>query len=55
MLVIAIKLLEDDMLAKEVYKQQLEMSWPGLTRETTRDICKTIGLPDVCTEEVTKY
>ena len=52
-LVNAIKLLEDDMLAKEVYKQQLEMSWPGLTREA-RDICKTLGLPDICSEEVTK-
>ena len=53
LLVKAIKMLEDDMLAKEVFKQQLEMNWPGLTRED-REICEAIRLPDVCTVEITK-
>ena len=30
------------------------MNWPGLTREA-REICEAIGLPDVCTVEVTKH
>ena len=54
LLVKAIKMLEDDVLAKEVFKQQLEMDWPGLTREA-REICQAIGLPDVCTVKVTKH
>ena len=49
----AIKMLEDDVLAKEVFNQQLEMNWPGLTKEA-REICEAIGPPDVCTVEVTK-
>ena len=33
-------------LARQVYKQQLALGWPGLAKEVS-DICQTVGLPDV--------
>ena len=46
-----IKQLDD----KEVFTQQMELDWPlpGLCQEAIV-ICKTIGLKDVCTQEVEK-
>ena len=49
----AIKQMDDKELAKEVFKQQMDMDWPGLSQEASV-ICKTIGLPDICKEEVQK-
>ena len=53
LLVKAIRQLEDNVLAKEVFDQQLEMGWPGLNKEAT-EICESIGLPDVCRKDVSK-
>ena len=40
-------------LAKLVMEEQLMMGWPGLCQEVSA-ICDTIGLPDVCQEDVDK-
>jgi hypothetical protein len=52
-LVKAIREQEDGSLAKEVLNEQLEMGWPGLAREAA-EICKEIGLRNVCVEVVDK-
>ena len=52
LLVVAIKKAEGT-LAKMVMEEQLLMGWPGLCQEVSR-ICDTIGLPDVCLEDVDK-
>ena len=49
----AIKRQEDGVLAKEVLEQQLLMGWPGLAREV-EEICREVGLPNLCYEEVDK-
>ena len=49
----AIRKQEDGGLAREVWEEQVEMSWPGLANEVTH-ICKEIGLPDASRQEVTK-
>ena len=49
----AIKRQEDEVLAKEVLEQQLLMGWPGLAREV-EEICREVGLPNLCYEEVDK-
>ena len=36
---------EERGLAREVWQEQVKISWPGLAREVTL-ICKEIGLPD---------
>ena len=36
LLVKAIRQLEDNVLAKEVFEQQLEMGWPGLAKEASQ-------------------
>ena len=53
LLVKAIRQLEDNVLAKEVFNQQLEMGWPGLAREATK-ICQEIGLQDICRKDISK-
>lgn len=53
MLVLAIRQLGDDTLARQVFDQQVAEGWPGLAEEAT-DICSKIGLPDICLEEVDK-
>ena len=50
-LVISIRNLEDNYLAKKVFKEQEAMDWPGLLTQT-RSICKEIGIPDVTNKEV---
>jgi hypothetical protein len=52
-LVKAIREQEEGSLAREVLTEQLEMGWPGLASEAT-EICKEIGLKNVCTESVEK-
>ena len=53
MLVAAIKKLDDKVLAKEVYLQQVEMDWPGLAAEVV-DICKIVGLQNICEVNIGK-
>ena len=52
LLVVAIRKAEGT-LTKLVLEEQLTMGWPGLCQEVTK-ICDTIGLPDVCQEDVDK-
>ena len=52
-LVKAIKKLEDNTLAKEVYNDQLEYELPGLVKEVKK-ICRELSIPDVTEHEVTK-
>ena len=52
-LVGAIKKLEDNTLAKEVFNDQLEYELPGLVQEVKK-ICREICIPDVTENEVTK-
>ena len=49
----AIKRQEDGVLAKEVLEQQLLMGWPGLAQEV-EEICREVGLPNICYVEVDK-
>jgi hypothetical protein len=49
----AIKRQEDEVLAKEVLEQQLQMGWPGLAQEV-EEICREVGLPNICYVEVDK-
>ena len=51
LLLASIKQQEEEVLAKEMLEQQLESDWPGLGREVTA-ICREVGLPDLCKEEV---
>jgi hypothetical protein len=45
MLVMHIRSMEDNSLAKKVYDQQKEEGWPGLAKET-RKICEELGIED---------
>ena len=51
MLVTSLKQQKEEVLAKQMLEQQLEMDWPGLGREVAA-ICNELGLPNVCLEEV---
>ena len=53
MLVFALKELDKNALAREVFDEQMEMGWPGLGLEA-EEICRTIGIPNICTENVGK-
>ena len=53
MLVFALKELDKNALAREVFDEQMEMGWPGLGLEA-EEICRTIGIPNICTEDVGK-
>ena len=52
-LVVALKNLSDETLAKEIYREQQELGLPGLVKEA-QEICKTIGIQDITIENVTK-
>ena len=52
-LVDAIKRQEDEVLAREVLEQQLLMGWPGLARKVD-EICREVGIPNICYKEVDK-
>ena len=43
MLVLDIRSPDDKTLAKMIYKQQVEESWPGLAKET-KEICEELGI-----------
>ena len=40
-------------LARKVLYQQLDMGWPGLAQEA-QEICMSLGLPNICAEDVGK-
>ena len=44
---------DSDCLARRVYEEQLQNSWPGLAMEVTQ-ICQIIGIPDVNRNVVSK-
>ena len=48
-LVVHLKKLNDDALAKQVYEEQLKHGWPGLVSEA-QDLCRKINLPDISTK-----
>ena len=52
-LLVRIKRLEEDALAKQVYKQAEEKGWPGLGEEV-RYICEKIQIPDINKYDVQK-
>ena len=52
-LVSAIREVDNSTLAKQVFQQQLDMKYEGLTTQVTV-ICRAIGIPDVCYEYVSK-
>jgi hypothetical protein len=45
MLILHIRGLAEESLANQVYREQVEMDWPGLARET-REICAVLGIED---------
>ena len=52
-LVTALRKLDNNTLAKEVFNSHLELGLPGLIKEA-QDICKEINIEDISREEVTK-
>ena len=40
--------MEEDCLARQVYKEQMAQQWPGLPRELN-DICDKLGIQNVTT------
>ena len=49
----ALRVLDDDVLAKEIFTDQRELGLPGLVEET-QEICKTIGVKDISQEDISK-
>ena len=47
LLILAIRQQEEDVLAWQVLKEQVELGLPGLAQEVT-EICTQIGLEDIC-------
>ena len=47
LLVLAIRQQEEEVLARQVLEEQVELGLPGLGQEAT-DICLKLGLPDIC-------
>jgi hypothetical protein len=46
-------LKKEKSLAREVYQQQVERGWPGLSQEV-EEICKKVGIPNINKEDVSK-
>ena len=53
MLVLHIRSLDDNTLAKKIYNQQVEENWPGLAKET-KEICEELGIQDCNTTHFCK-
>ena len=53
MLVLHIRSLSDETLAKKVYEEQRKENWPGLAKET-KNICEVLGIEDVNTTKMNK-
>ena len=46
MLILHIRSLNDETLAKKIYEEQRKEGWPGLVKET-KNICEALGIEDV--------
>ena len=44
---------EEEVLARQVYVDQVALGLPGLAKEV-QEICLTVGLPDICQTDITK-
>ena len=53
MLVLHIRSLNDNTLAKKIYEQQVEEGWPGLAKET-KEICEELGIEDCNKTQLSK-
>ena len=53
MMIIHIRSLDDDSLAKLIYEEQKLNCWPGLSKET-KDICKKLDIEDVNSTNMSK-
>ena len=53
MMVDGIRKLEENTRAKEIFEKQLYLGLPCLTTEVP-NICKQIGIGNICQEEITK-
>ena len=53
LLVAALRRLDDNTLAKEIFSDQVELGLPGLVLEV-KDICKEIGIEDITKNEVSE-
>ena len=52
-LVLHIRSLNDETLAKKIYNEQRKQGWPGLAKET-KNICEVLGVEDVNTTQMNK-
>ena len=53
LLLLRIKQLEDNALAKQIYKEANENNWPGLATEV-QSICEQIKIKDITKQETPK-
>ena len=53
MLILHIRSLNDETLAKKIYNEQRKQGWPGLAKET-KNICEVLGVEDVNTTQMNK-
>ena len=44
---------EEEVLARQVFVDQVALGLPGLAKEV-KEICLTVGLPDICQTDITK-
>ena len=51
LLIHSIKKTKDSCLANQILEEQIALGFPGPAEEAT-EICRIVGLPDICTEEV---
>lgn len=49
----ALRMMDERFLAKQVFVEQVRQGLPGLSREVSQ-ICLQLGLPDVNSEDMTK-
>ena len=53
MLVLHIRSLDENTLAKKIYNEQRKEGWPGLAKET-KEICEELGILDCNTTNMNK-
>ena len=53
MLILHIRNLKEETLAKKIYEEQRKEGWPGLAKEA-KNICEVLGIEDVNTTEMNK-
>ena len=49
----AIKLLNEESLAKQIWEEQVKNEWPGLSKESV-EICRVLELPNIVKEDKKK-